>query len=103
MSETKVVYTKAFITTFENLVTDKTLAKIEETIQTFEDRMSLFANSSAIVPELAELGINNYRQFLKNDYRIIYKSTDKKVEAMLLLHQRQCITSALQKYMILTY
>lgn len=62
-------------------------------LETFPDRGS-------VPPELAALGIKDFRQKPFNPYRIVYRVLDRKVFILLVAHARRDFQSLLQERLL---
>ncbi len=54
----------------------------------------------AVVPELAELGMQHYRQLVVKPYRLIYQLRDAQVFVVVVAHSKRDMQSVLQQRLL---
>ena len=102
-----IEYTDTFSTAFDRAAdfllrntdwsVDQVIDQLEETTLCFEEIASMYPESCQLCPETELLGMPGFREFHKNDYRIIYvfNEMESTIFAMLFLHQKQSVQKAL--------
>ena len=100
-----VIFTKTFDRTLHRAVDfllvnsgfteEEAIERVTKTIQSFEDRMTDQPLSCQLCRETEKLGVMTFREYHRDDYRVIYMTTNSEVMALLFLHQRQSIQKAL--------
>lgn len=101
----KVTYTRTFDATIHRSVDyllahtefneEEAIARLTAVTQSFEKRMSEQPLSCQRCRETEKLGVLSFREYHKDDYRVIYMTTADEVIALLFLHQKQNIQKAL--------
>ena len=101
----KVVYTKTFDKSIHRVVDfllthtesseEEAVNRVTGATQSFEKRVSDQPLSCQRCKEAEKLSVLNFREYHKEDYRVIYMTTENEVIALLFLHQRQNIQKSL--------
>lgn len=77
--------------------------RISPLVDHIHDTLSVRPYTYPVAPELAELGITQYRRMLIESYRVFYEVDEaaSTVNVMLFVGQRQDVVRALQDYAII--
>ena len=72
------------------------LAELERAVLSLDRH----AARGAVVPELGELGMHDYRQLVVKPYRVIYQLRDLRVFVVLVAHSKCDMQSVLQRRLL---
>ena len=86
-----------FIATHDSLFSaEAVLTKIERVVESLVKQ----SMRGALVPELATLGIQQYRQLIAGRYRVIYQKLDAQVFVVLIADARRDMQTLLQQRLL---
>lgn len=77
-------------------ISDKLLDQFEALF----NRLAEMPKMGPVVPELAELGVTQYRHVIDDNYRVIYQAADDAVIVFLIAHTRRDFQDLLMRRLI---